>query len=56
MGTLRRFNLRLMMAEAGISAVVETGTGAGDSLAWAERCGLPELYSVELEPHMFTQA
>jgi hypothetical protein len=56
MGSLRRFNLRAIRALAGIGALVETGTGTGDSLRWALRCGFDEIHSVEIEESLYLRS
>lgn len=48
MGSMTRFNLKHLRTTFGLTRLVETGTGRGESLAWAARCGFPELHSVEL--------
>lgn len=53
MGSLFRFNLRHLRQTFQLERLVETGTGRGDSLAWALRSGFPELYSVELAEPLF---
>lgn len=53
MGSLFRFNLRQLRQTFGLDRLVETGTGRGDSLAWALRSGFPELRSVELAEPLF---
>lgn len=47
MGTLLRFNLKLLKARAGVNALVETGTGHGQSVIWALVAGFESLASVE---------
>lgn len=47
MGSLLRFNLRHLRETFHLDRLVETGTGQGNSLAWAVRSGFPQLHSVE---------
>jgi len=49
-GSLHRFNLKLLKARLGVDTIVETGTGHGHSLAWAHQCGITRLTSVEQDP------
>ncbi len=53
MGSLRRFNLRAVRESANIGALVETGTGAGESVSWALRCGFDQVHSVEIEEKLY---
>ncbi|MDP1527332.1 MAG: class I SAM-dependent methyltransferase [Rhodocyclaceae bacterium] len=53
MGSLLRFNLRHLRETFRLERLIETGTGRGDSLAWAVRCGFPELHSVELAEPLY---
>lgn len=56
MGTLLRFNLRQIRQSFGLERLVETGTGLGNSLAWAVRAGFPELHTVEYSAELFSLA
>lgn len=47
MGSLHRFNLKLLKSTCGVDTIYETGTGHGLSLRWAAQCGLSRLISVE---------
>ena len=53
MGSMLRFNLRHLRTLFSLQRLVETGTGRGDSLAWAVRSGFPELHSVELAEPLY---
>lgn len=53
MGSLTRFNLPHIKNVMGLDTLVETGTGLGDSLAWAVRAGFSQLHSVEQVPKLF---
>lgn len=53
MGSMLRFNLRHLRRQFQLDRLVETGTGRGNSLAWAVRSGFPELHSVELAEPLF---
>ena len=52
MGTIRRFDLARIRSAAGIDELVETGSGRGDSLAWARAAGISHFWSVELHPEL----
>lgn len=52
MGTIRRFDLARIRSAAGIDELVETGSGRGDSLAWARAAGISHCWSVELHPEL----
>ena len=53
MGSLTRLNLRHILSLSAIDTLVETGTGQGNSLAWAVEAGFRTLYSVEQEIALF---
>lgn len=53
MGSLNRFNLRHILPLSATDILVETGSGRGNSLAWAVQAGFRELYSVEQEAALF---
>lgn len=53
MGSMLRFNLRHLRETLALERLVETGTGRGESLNWAVRCGFPELHSVELAEPLY---
>jgi SAM-dependent methyltransferase len=53
MGSMLRFNLRHLRKLFNLQRLVETGTGRGDSLAWAVRSGFSELHSVELAETLY---
>lgn len=55
MGTLLRFNLPLIRQVFHVDRLVETGTGMGNSLAWAAKSGFSKLHSVEFSPELFSQ-
>ncbi len=51
MGTLKAFDLRRLIEEYQTSIFVETGTGAGDGLAYARTFPFTSIYSVEIVKH-----
>lgn len=53
MGGLVRFDLKKICSDFNLERLVETGTGMGNSLAWAINSGLSELYSVESTESLF---
>ena len=55
MGTLRRFDIARIRSAAGIDELVETGSGQGDSLAWARAAGISHCWSVELHAQLARQ-
>ena len=52
MGTLRRFNVAELRACTGVAELIETGSGKGDSIAWARSAGMPRCRSVELHEEL----
>lgn len=50
MGSLHRFNLKLLKARLGVDSIIETGTGHGKSLLWAHQSGITHIASVEQDP------
>lgn len=56
MGTLTHFNLTEMRHKYGLRHLVETGTGIGDSMAFALHFGFDTLHTSEIEPALVTAA
>ena len=48
MGVLKDFDLEQLIERYGCRAFVETGTGAGEGVAYAASCGFELIYSVEI--------
>ena len=53
MGGLVRFDLKKIRSDFNLERLVETGTGMGNSLAWAVGSGFSELHSVEFTEELF---
>ena len=53
MGNLRRIDLKKILAETGISTLVETGTGQGESIECALPFGFSSIYTCEGEKSLF---
>lgn len=56
MGMLARFNLALLRRQLGLNTLYETGTGHGDSLRWARRCGIERITSIERDEATWEEA
>lgn len=56
MGMLARFKLSLLRQQLGLNTLYETGTGQGDSLRWARRCGIERITSIEQDEATWEEA